>query len=721
MRRAPKSRSEIIAEFYALTAAGFPPAPGAAPAAKPAPPAAKPDPEADPADKSADDDVTAAIAALAADTTAAIAAQEKDDPGDPHDAKVLDALKAVQEAVEAAQTAQEADVKNGPPAPPSDPKAPPPSPDAPKAAPAKPAVPPAAATARERSGFAGPVPNAPLPTDDPPDETNAASSGDVPPDAICKTDGCGHLASSHEDTAQGENTGACNMMNCNCAQITVPDESPISDQPQGAPGMSARFADVPEDKPVDEALAPQPPAAAPAVAGIVPGQDDSGAGSAGPALPGGKPIGQAFSIPVGIMEGVETSDGRFIQPNALTWRTPPLPLMAMLTASHGYDSMADASVWVGYVESVTRDGNNITATGHLFADDDDATEFAAKLGEAGQFGISADVGNVTSILMAPEPIMVDGNPTFDTEAMPLETLTAGEIMGFTACPFPAFPGCYIILGDGTGPAPIPMKAPTADQARIGLHILTTEECEPCANGVTPLVASGAPTAPPVEWFETPEPSELMPLTVFEDGRVFGHMAGWGTCHTGRQGCVTPPRSSSGYAYFHTGYVLCNDGTEMPTGRITLDAMHAGTSLTLQQAMAHYDNTALAVANVHAVDGKLGIWLSGAMVPWASKDQFYKLRAAGSPSGDWRSLGRGHELVAALAVNSPGFPVPRATVRNGKVLSLVAAGAPEMWVLSHPDKPLTLEQRLARMERGFTYLAPTAKAELRERFARARKR
>src|SRR2546422_2197053 len=35
-----------------------------------------------------------------------------------------------------------------------------------------------------------------------------------------------------------------------------------------------------------------------------------------------------------------------------------------------------------------------------------------------------------------------------------------------------------------------------------------------------------------------------PLTVTEDGRVFGHLAPWGVCHTGKPNqCITAPHSA----------------------------------------------------------------------------------------------------------------------------------------------------------------------------------
>ena len=741
----PRTRAELIAEFFArrpITAAAPPVPPGKLPDGADAPPAkpAPTDPDAKAA-VSADADVTTALATVRTAVEAAIAAQAKDPEAttDPNDQKVNTDLQALLAALEAVETSQAADSDAGP-----QPKTPPaPAKPAPKAPFPPKAAPPVAAAANRFAGPVTPVGDTPPPVQQ--GGTNAGASGDVDPSALCKE--CGHLAASHADTAEGANTGACAMNGCACASTVVPDGENL-DGPPDNPGQTPsgqlsagrvtttviRPDGTIEHRSAFEDLAPLDPnlempkllapvaavARAPVAEGAAP-PETSTTDQTAPMLPGGQAIGAAFTIPVGIIEGLQTSDGRMIQPNALTWREPPLPLMAMLTSSHGNDSMADAAVLVGRVESIARDGANITAAGHLLTNKD-AIQFATDLEQMGQFGVSADVGDVTSIESMPEPVVSpQGVMTFDPAAMPIETLTSGVLMGFTACPFPAFPGCYIILGDGQDAEAIPMKAPTADQARIGLHVLTTEECEPCAAGVESIAASASPLAPPLAWFETPEPDELTPLTVFEDGRVFGHLAGWSQCHVGRGGCLTPPADRAGYAYFLTGYVLCADGSEVPTGTITIDAMHAPGSFSLQAAMAHYDNTATGVAAVTIKNGKIGPWYCGAMFPGATAEQFHRLRA-NPPSGDWRPLGRGqHALCAMLAVNSQGFPIPRATVKNGKMLSLVAAGAPEMYALAHPEVPLTEEQRMERIESMMSHLAPMAVAGLRARFQRARGR
>ena len=54
--------------------------------------------------------------------------------------------------------------------------------------------------------------------------------GNVDPEAICANADttCGHMASGHADTAEGDNTGACQMANCECMGFVVDTGSPIS-------------------------------------------------------------------------------------------------------------------------------------------------------------------------------------------------------------------------------------------------------------------------------------------------------------------------------------------------------------------------------------------------------------------------------------------------------------------------------------------------------------
>lgn len=177
-------------------------------------------------------------------------------------------------------------------------------------------------------------------------------------------------------------------------------------------------------------------------------------------------------------------------------------------------------------------------------------------------------------------------------------------------------------------------------------------------------------------FEMPEADELTALTVTADGRVFGHLAESDSCHIGfADVCVTPPTSATDYAYFHQGEIATSEGP-LAVGKLTLGTGHAGLRAGARAAAEHYDNTGTAVAIVRCSDGLWGPWLSGRILPGVDDDRVAELRRSGV-SGDWRAVQRNSnqlELVAVLAVNVPGFPVPRTKALSASgVRSLVAAG------------------------------------------------
>lgn len=196
-----------------------------------------------------------------------------------------------------------------------------------------------------------------------------------------------------------------------------------------------------------------------------------------------------------------------------------------------------------------------------------------------------------------------------------------------------------------------------------------------------IAALDALEGPPLEWFQTPEHDGYLAPVVDEvtaSGwrRFYGHGAAWGTCHTSFPGvCVTPPKEGE-HSYFRLGEVVTAGGERIAVGSVTMGTGHAPTrGVTAAQAAEHYDNTGSVVALVASTDGKHGIWLAGAIPPWVSAERVTALQAAGQLSGDWRKIGGKFRLVAFLAVNHPGFPIPRLStgVENGRQMSLVAAG------------------------------------------------
>jgi hypothetical protein len=174
-----------------------------------------------------------------------------------------------------------------------------------------------------------------------------------------------------------------------------------------------------------------------------------------------------------------------------------------------------------------------------------------------------------------------------------------------------------------------------------------------------MTAAAAPATPPVEWFTLEEADEPTPLTFTDEGQVYGHLALWESCHTGFLSssfseCIKPPRSPSGYKFFNLSDPT---GKGVGAGNLTFGTGHAPLSMGMQAAAAHYDNTGTIGANIRASDGRLGIWVAGAVMPNLSAAELRTLRSTPS-SGDWRPHSHGLELTAALSVPVPGFPVPR---------------------------------------------------------------
>jgi hypothetical protein len=193
---------------------------------------------------------------------------------------------------------------------------------------------------------------------------------------------------------------------------------------------------------------------------------------------------------------------------------------------------------------------------------------------------------------------------------------------------------------------------------------------------------------PAAWFTDPELDAPTPVTVTEEGRVFGHIAQWGVCHTGLglsvgldDSCTAAPHSTTDYAYYRTG-VIDTDVGEIPVGNLTMGIGHAGERASASATMAHYDNTNAVVADVVVGEDIHGIWFSGAMRPNLTDEQVREFKAS-TLSGDWRTIGGDLELVAALAVNVPGFPIPRLSLAaaSGRQMSLIAAGILDRDVLA----------------------------------------
>jgi len=228
-----------------------------------------------------------------------------------------------------------------------------------------------------------------------------------------------------------------------------------------------------------------------------------------------------------------------------------------------------------------------------------------------------------------------------------------------------------------------------------------------------LTAGGFPVKPPDDWFGDPHLPGPTPLTVDDDGRVSGHIATFDVTHIGLPGRVHAPKSRSNYAYFKTGLLRTAGGKDVSVGQLTLAGGHAPLSADASRAVAHYDNTASAVADVNVGEDRHGIWVAGSLRPDIKPEQVRVLRAS-APSGDWRPINGNLELVAVCQVNVPGFPVARARVASGAITAMVAAGARPLAVIkASAIADAAVEERIASLERSLAEMTGADEPDLVE--------
>jgi hypothetical protein len=359
----------------------------------------------------------------------------------------------------------------------------------------------------------------------------------------------------------------------------------------------------------------------------------------------GKPMAgrtfEAMIIPTGVPG---RSQGWMLAGNVQLVDTAlPLAMKWQKTADPGHDG----AYTVGVLETVELRDGAVWGTGTML----DSPEAAEAIQQ-----IEAGVSRPSVELVGRMEVLTDsaGNPvTLDTaEQMVMDgaaivsRIDVAEIVAATLVSVPEFRDAHMILGDAVDEFTMVASAAAVEEDSF-----------------------------PAEFFDNPLLDEPTPIHVTDDGRVVGHLAAWDTCHTGvRDRCVTPYRSHSGYAEFHQSSVKLDDGDRLRVGRLTVGGGHGPAGKGMRAAIEHYDNVGTCWALVRAGEDEHGIWVSGAINPAA--DPAMVKQALGTPhSGHWERVAGHPELIAACAVNAPGFPiVSRQRDRDGD-LAMVASFAP----------------------------------------------
>lgn len=445
------------------------------------------------------------------------------------------------------------------------------------------------------------------------------------------------------------------------------------------------------------------------------GDTDPAAPPADPPADRGMPVGfRGVLAPLDLLSG----DGRLIASPAGEPRVRPLPISFKWqdASTFGHDN----AVVVAAITRVWAEGGKLWGSGPLDTADPEGAEFARKLGDGFAGLVSVDLDDVTAEyrIIDPDGQLVDPGDVegllvpdeMDPEWMTLpegyreiEVASDWRLMSTTGVADPAFPDARVF--------------PVYDPAELTPIADLIAEREREANASAgqadvALVAGAAPIAAPLSWFDRPTLDGPTPMTVTDDGRVFGHAALFESCHVGYPGRCVPAPKGCDYSRFHIKAYRTADGGDIAVGALVMGADHASTSpsTSVAAAMAHYADNGQCAGYVRAGEDEYGLWVAGVLDPGLSDAEQVRARAM-TLSGDWRTLDGKVAFIAALAVNVPGFAVPRKTTGDkGQLVSLVAAG-----VLHRAPDVAGQRRTAARQAAGgqVRVMVPTAREFARE--------
>ncbi len=461
-------------------------------------------------------------------------------------------------------------------------------------------------------------------------------------------------------------------------------------------------------------------------------------------------------------EGVDTGDGRFIQPGAIEYRDCPLPLMLQTETAGGHMG----AVLAGTIEQTGKVGQTAVGTG-TYDDSDAGRQFVDIVDARGRFGVSIDVAEAEGEFECTERDEMgdctDGRMSFSLI----------RVMGLTGTPFPAFEDAYVenlaTSSSGQAVAASAAEEPCQecdDEEQLAARVAAAEDRSRLASGLV-MVAAGGPAKPPLAWFgdpffavdldgrELPPESDprlvrqpdgqyACPMTITAAGEIFGHFAAWETCHTAYLACTPPPHSRTGYAAFHLRPLETEEGEILTVGHLAMGCGHIEDdgSVPIETVRAFYDGGpgAILAARMRVGEDRFGGWFHGALAEDLDEQQTRKLNSL-SVSGHWREVwrGKGLDLLCCVAgVPVPGFPIaamaaagfapasveagyalPEARVgfQEGRPVVLVAAGVirqPMPWermIAAQAHRIDALEHRLEATERVAGPLRPLAAERL----------
>jgi hypothetical protein len=224
--------------------------------------------------------------------------------------------------------------------------------------------------------------------------------------------------------------------------------------------------------------------------------------------------GAPFVIPLVIPENVETGDGRIFKKESITIRELPLPLLWQIKTGQGHDG----SVVVGQITYMERTTEGIGNAYGVFDTGAYGREAERLVRHGFIRGVSADMDKFET----DDEITEDENGQKSEDSNPSKiNIKSARVMAVTIVPKPAFQECFIQIVGGAEESH-QKEAMTPD----GIYVDEIDPLGASALVACGIVAGAIPLTPPASWFENPKLQGPTPLTLDDDGRVYGHIAAW---------------------------------------------------------------------------------------------------------------------------------------------------------------------------------------------------
>lgn len=348
-----------------------------------------------------------------------------------------------------------------------------------------------------------------------------------------------------------------------------------------------------------------------------------------------KGFAKAVHFPTLAVLDTPTGDHRMLSGQGGESRQLPLSIRYQTQAADGHGGARVS----GALFEVTFDPENKLMSGKGFLlDDDNGREHARLIFTGAMKGNSVDLAEIRARLVE----------DFESGEWWIE-FSKFKLAATTGVATPAFADARAEIPDGMSDEELtasafgddPMAPLVSSCTEFSIRVLGEPEME--------LTASAGTV--PFDDFYIPESSRPQKAVVDADGRVFGHLALWESCHDGfADRCMRVPRPNDNYASFNKPGPLTERG-QVQTGPIFAYGGHRplASAKTVEDAYGGIENT---WADVRITEGVHGPWISGRVRLGVDDETLYAVRAS-RLSGHWLS----GKLKAIVSVNAEGFDVP----------------------------------------------------------------